>query len=172
MSRTGYWDSVLVVDNEVPEELITELLDSRPDDFEEGTITNSFFPNETRYKTRQHMEGTVDELYEHLDNLGVIPRVEGCSVKYVANFHSFDKEGKMAWHDDAGHSIAVTLYLTDCYGGELQVLHKDGTQSVIVSPQRNRVVILKCESRHRVLEVLDGQRESIQIFITYLKDGE
>lgn len=172
MSRTSYWDSVLVVDNEMPEDLLTELLINKPEDLEEGVINNSPYPEDTKYKTKYNVGGAVDKLYEYLDNLGVIPKVEGCSVRRVANFHSLNKGGKMGWHCDTGYSIAVSTYLTGCEGGELQVLHTDATQSVIIAPQRNRVVILKCENHHRVLEVLDGQRESIQIFITYLNDGE
>lgn len=172
MTRTCYWDSVLVVDGEIPDSLVTELLREKPDNLVEGEIPNSPVPEETIYKAGHDVGNSTEELYAYLNNLGVIPTLDNHTVRYKANYHVFEKGGKLMWHSDTGYSIAVTAYLTDCVGGELQVLHKDGTQSVIISPQRNRVVILKCENNHRVLEVLDGQRESIQIFITYLNDGE
>lgn len=167
--RTLYWDTVLVVDDGIPEELLEETLHNRPSDFVDGKVDDEP-KSTTRYKSKQDIDAS--RLYNFIQEMNIIPKLTNHKTVWHANYHVFNVKDNMGWHADSKYSIAVTLYLTNCVGGELQVLHDSGTQSILVSPTRNRLVVMKCDQAHRVLDVIEGQRDSIQIFITYVKNGE
>lgn len=170
MARAAFWDSVLVIDGEISDDLIDQARGLKPSDLEEGAIEGTD-PHETSYKTKNNIDAGF--LYNSIDFLGVIPKLDDHEVTWVSNFHSFNAGDRMTLHCDSKYSIAMTVYLTECVGGELQICKGDDySQSVVLSPLPNRLIIMKCENQHRVLEVTDGTRDAIQFFITYTKSGE
>ena len=172
MSRYSYWDQVLVVDGEIPLEILqdakAQIISSGIK--KEGKVRGAN-PDETKYDYVLDKDHKSLFVVKHLESLGVIPRLEGHKTSYGIRYHVMTPGGKMAWHTDVDYSLAVSIYLTDNTGGELQVHHKDDlSQSVTLSPKQGRVVIMKCDNLHRVLELQEGTRESIQVFITYYKE--
>ena len=174
MNRHSYWDQVLVVDGEIPFEMLQEaknqIVSSGAQ--EKGLIAGAN-PQATKYYYVPDADNKSIFIVKHLESLGVIPKIEGYETRYQIRYHVMTPGGKMAWHTDSTYSIAVSIYLTDSVGGELQIHPKDDlSQSVILSPKQGRVVIMKCDNLHRVLELQEGSRESIQVFITYFNEKE
>lgn len=115
-----------------------------------------------------------ERLFNHILSLGVVPVIPEHDINYSIRVHKMGKGGKMTWHYDGSYSIALSIYLSECSGGELEIeLLGDNdyglSKNLFVSPRKGRMVVMKCDTRHRVLRVKDGERRSIQIFITYLK---
>lgn len=160
----------MIADHAIPKDLYekTVAISSRTDEMMKGAVGNTD-PSDTDYNfTEDHQ---FDYLGKWLQDSGLIPILPDHDVKMASRHHRMHKAGKMAWHCDGDYSIAATLYLSQCEGGELQVLAPCETKSIFVKPMPNRLVVLKCENRHRVVEVIEGQRDSIQIFFTYVRRG-
>lgn len=171
--RTVYWDTALVVDNLIPEDMLSKMVEDVRDDainLIEDVVTGTP-TDDTEYKASEN--NSFDYVLDWVLGQDLLPTLEGHEISGVARHHRLEKGGKMAWHEDHMYSIAVSVYLTSCVGGEIQICKNCGTQSVLVEPKPNRIIVMKCDSYHRVLEVLDGERESIQIFLKYIKlNGE
>ena len=173
MSRYAYWDQVLVIDDEIPDEILNSARECvvNAGEIKEGKVLGTN-PQETKYNYILDRDQKSFFLISYLESLGVVPQLEGHTTKYGVRYHVMEPGGKMTWHTDKDYSIAISVYLTDNVGGELQVHRKDDlSQSVMISPKRGRAVIMKCDNLHKVLEVQEGPRESIQIFITYYNKG-
>lgn len=166
MARFAYWDTVLVIDDELPEDLINRKIKEKPSTNEmvNGSIVGSD-PSKTSYLTRNN--SNASDLFDEISAMGVIPILEDHDVTWHSNFHSLSRGSKMDWHTDSGKSIAMTLYLGSCCGGDLHIKAPCKTQSVIISPRRNRLIVMKANTLHSVSEVESGVRDSIQFFITY-----
>lgn len=169
MSRHSYWDQILVVDGEVPDELLDRAREClvNSGDWQEGKVGGAD-PQDTKYDFIYDQSQDARFLFEYLKFIGIVPKPEGHEEACGLRYHIMSPGGKMAWHEDGDYSIAISVYLSTPYGGELQALKRgDSSQSVLLQPKRGRVVVMKCDTMHRVLEVRDDVRESIQIFITY-----
>lgn len=164
--RSIYWDSVLIQDNALPRDLFEKLKKDAyfQNDLKEGIVDNTD-PDKTSYLFSE--DHTFDYLDEWIGSTDIIPRLDHHDQSWAVRHHLMTKGGKMAWHSDASYSIAVTIYLNSCEGGELQIQSQCGTQGIIVCPIENRAVVIKCDQRHCVLPVLGGDRHSIQVFIKY-----
>lgn len=120
-----------------------------------------------------------------LFNSKILPQLPNTNVEHSTRLHSMKVGSLMAIHTDKLYSLAVTTYLSDCSGGDLVVEHPDRDEIKIrgklltkaiklrkIKPKRGRTVILKCDTPHSVLEVKDGERRSLQTFITYYNKGD
>jgi len=167
MARFIYWDTALVVDDELSQNTLDAAKSLKPKnkDFKKGCIIGAD-EGDTNFMAKNKIDAS--DIYAAINQLNIIPYIESEEVEWWANFHSMSVGGKMAWHNDSNNSLAVSMYLGTCSGGQLQVLSPCGTQSVMISPRENRIVVLKAETKHRVLEVEDGSRDSLQFFIRYI----
>lgn len=166
-----YWDSILICDNCLPEGIYQKALKvlSQKHEMKEGEVGGAD-PDDTRYLFTT--DSDLGFVAETLLDSGFIPQLNNHDVQIQVRHHIMEKGGKMAWHCDSGYSIAATAYFSHCDGGELQVESPCRTQSVLIKPQPNRVVVIKCDNMHRVAEVFDGKRESVQIFYTFIERSE
>lgn len=187
MARQIFADRVLISDEELDLEFLQKtyaFIQSTAGDGEEGVVDNTP-PEDTKYRAWQSMRRTKrvykgelrsedpdDVLFHELMEKSFIPVLPDHNITYSIRAHEFEGGGKMTFHCDGGYSIAVTIYLTEVKGGELEIrLGKiNGVWSnIVVETKPTRAVILKCDTQHRVLDVIEGVRKSIQIFITYEK---
>lgn len=184
--RQVYWDSVLVVDNELDEKLMQDVYDEllevhstlQKNDVEhikyDAYIMDDFVDDFHRHQTEEKNNYTKlqKEFLAHLKGLDVIPELENHDVSYHFRAHQMKKGGQMPLHQDVSYSLAVSIYLSGCLGGELEAhrFPQDCAvqEAIQVKPRRNRMAIMKCSTEHKVLEVKFGTRESIQLFVTYL----
>lgn len=166
-----YWDSVLVADNCLPEDIFNKARKILDHQFlmSEGLVDNT--PKEqTSYSVTEQIN--ADFVADWILESGFIPLLENHDIEYVVRHHRMQDGGKMAWHCDGCYSIAATAYFSNCEGGELEVRSKCETHSISIKPRINRVVVIKCDNMHRVSEVRSGPRDSLQIFYTFLKRSE
>lgn len=171
---TTYWDSVLIADNCLPEDLLGQAKKSLCHGLKMdlGTVENTP-KKDNEYLCTEKISANF--VADWLLSSGLIPKLDSHDIKYCVRHHRMEKGGKMTWHCDGCYSIAATCYFSECVGGELEVESPCGTHSLSIKPMNNRVVVIKCDNRHRVAEVLDGKRDSLQIFYTFLKgahDGD
>lgn len=167
MSIVTYWDKLLVADNLIPDEIMKKLHEYSEEgkSLEKGIVAN----DEKGFSDYKFAHHDFSYLKDWVMKSGLIPELQGHEKEVTARYHFMSEGGCMSWHCDTSYSVAASVYLNECEGGELQVSSDCGTQSVMVSPITNRIVIIKCEQMHRVLPVLSGERHSIQIFVTYVK---
>mgnify|MGYP005988406595 CR=1 FL=1 len=180
--RYTFEDVVLISDEEadinVAEKFVSFIERKVP--FKEGIVSDTP-SNETKYRVgfinnyTENIEKSAEEteLFNHLLSLNLLPVPPNHDIHYITKVHEMKRGGKMAWHNDGDYSLAVTFYLSECVGGELEVLlgandEGDIKNTVKVSPKRNRIVVLKGLNDHRVLNVKSGKRKSIQIFIKFI----
>lgn len=162
-----YWDQVSICENAIPDSILqlaeTGFLQST--DFQTGDVPNTN-PTDSDYKFLENMNDVPCEFYDYLLDLGIIPELNNHVMSCSARFHRLEPNGKIAWHTDAMSSVAVTIYLNEVVGGELQIRHVNN-EEILIRPQRGMVVVIKCGVPHRVLEVKEGIRNTIQLFISY-----
>lgn len=176
-------DTVLISDDEVNSDVAEKLVSFLESnfDYEEGTIGN--IPSDKtkyRFKGGGKIEKNSSEesnFVNHLIDLEMIPVMQGHRLEYTCKVHEMEEGGKMDWHDDHGHSLAVSYYLSECVGGELEVVLAtnddcDIERVIRLSPKRNRIVVMKGANMHRVLPVEAGKRKSVQIFLQFCKLSE
>ena len=163
-----YWDLVLAKDNALEQKLFEKVRDQALKDnvCREGIVKNTE-PSDTKYKFSE--DKSFDYLKEWAIASPVIPKLNDHEIHIATRHHVMEVGGKMTWHTDHNYSVAVSIYLTNCDGGEIEVSAPCQTQSVVIKPVENRAVVLKCNQFHRVLPVLDGTRHSIQMFIKYVR---
>lgn len=185
--RQSYWDAVLVVDNELDEKLMQDVYDEllevhsilQKNNVEhikyDAYIMDDYIDNFHKHQTDSDNNYTKlqKDFFAHLKSLNVIPELDNHDTSYHIRAHRMEKGGKMPLHQDESYSIAVSIYLSGCLGGELEAhrFPQDCAvqEAIQVKPKRNRMVVMKCSTEHKVLEVKFGTRESIQLFITYLQ---
>ena len=171
------WDRVLVIDDLIDLKTIdeySEYLESLGEytlayiqsgedkvyDAGSGVFQSPSERNESKY---------VDKLL----NDDIIPKLPNHKTAHVTKVHKMNVGSLMAIHTDCRYSIAVTTYITDCIGGELVVEHPETKELSKIEPKRGRTIVLKCDTPHSVLEVIEGERKSLQTFVTYYKqDGD
>lgn len=166
-----YWDSVLVCDNCFPESVYSKAVIALNHNLgmTEGEVGGAN-KEDTKYRFTAGLD--LNFLADNLIERGLIPTLPDHGIEKQIRHHVMLEGGKMAWHCDSGYSIAATAYFSSCDGGELQIESPCGTQSILINPQPNRVVVIKCDNMHRVAEVFGGKRESIQIFYTFIERSE
>jgi hypothetical protein len=166
--RRSYWDRLLIADDALQIELFDELFDklSLSTQEEEG-IVNGCDPEDTKYKALPGDWNTCPEYFAALMAANIVPVLPNHDIHYIFRGHTMHEGGKMATHADQSYSIAVSIYLSECKGGRFRALDPDSDDEVLVAPRRNRAVVIKCETFHSVLEVEEGERKSIQVFIRY-----
>ena len=168
------WDLVLIVDDLIELKVIDEYakyLDSLGEKslahietsgvkfYDSGT---GVFQSQVDYENSKYSRLII--------NSGLVPILPNHEIKIKSRMHTMRVGSLMETHTDDGHSIAVTTYITGCVGGELIVKNKETGELAKIEPKRGRTVILKCDTPHKVLEVADGERKSLQTFITYCKE--
>ena len=135
-------------------------------ELEEGFVRGAN-PSDTIYGVSE--DNSFDFLGDWLLESGLIPVLPDHDVRIATRFHRMKVGGKMTWHHDSSFSVAASVYLSECSGGELEVQSKCNTQTLCIKPIPNRIVVLKCDNMHRVKEVLGGCRDSVQVFYTFTK---
>lgn len=161
--RNAYWDTVLVSDGEIDARTLYDWRD-RLNVCLKSAFVEGAPESESCFLASDDSFEISKEIFDVLCNLGIIPDF-GCSnINTIAKLHVMGVGGKMARHDDYSYSLAVTIYLSSCVGGELKVYSRYD-QDILISPVFGRLVLLKCQNDHEVLEVKGGCRESIQLFI-------
>ena len=97
----------------------------------------------------------------------LIPIPDKVKLSFSTKQHEMYCGAMMDPHDDHGHGIAVTTYLSSCVGGNLVVHSGKVNQNFEIEPRPNRTVILKGGNEHWVSPVISGERISIQTFIRF-----
>ena len=173
--RYNIEDIVLVSDDEVDASIAEKLVSFVENNsaYTKGVVENAP-EKDTNYlfrctKDKSQIEGVF---FNHLLSLDLMPILPGHEISYVTKVHEMKRGGKMAWHDDGNYSLAISYYLSDCTGGELEVVlfeNDDNNlqKTIKISPKKNRIVVLKGNNMHRVLPVKSGNRKSIQIFLEF-----
>jgi len=177
-------DTVLISDGEVDSGLAEKLVSFLESNFhyEEGMIGKTL-SEKTKYRSvsREYSKVKIEkkspeesDFVNHLIDLKMIPIIPKHRLDYVCRVHEMEEGGQMDWHDDNGHSLAVSYYLSECVGGELEVVLDrnddcDIERVIRLSPKTNRIVVMKGANMHRVLPVESGKRKSVQIFIEFFK---
>ena len=173
--RYNIEDIALVSDGEVDASIAEKLVSFVENNsfYTKGIVGNSP-EKDTNYlasctKDRSEIEAAF---FNHLLSLNLIPILPGHEISYVSKVHEMKRGGKMAWHTDSIYSLAISYYLSDCVGGELEIVlfendESDLQKTIKISPKKNRVVVLKGDNMHRVLPVKSGNRKSIQIFLNF-----
>lgn len=164
VTRT-YWDRVCIADGYFDVDWFTELFDLMQSTKEQevGDVTGS--PKEdTDFYARIGEWDEYKEWFDYLLGLNLIPVLPDHNIYWVFRSHTFPIGGKMAEHHDGNHSVAVSIYLSDCEGGELCARNEE---RLLIQPKRGRMVIMKGGTLHSVLPVKSGKRDSLQLFIGY-----
>ena len=171
------WDKVLVVDNLFDPKLLEEqsaYLSSLGGGEKAPIIDDD---GSLRYDKGSGVWHTpVDErCSEYIDFLirsNLVPIPDKCKLSFATRQHEMYCGAMMDPHDDGGHGIAVTTYLSSCVGGYLVINNASTNENFEIKPKPNRTVILKGGNEHWVSPVISGERISIQTFIRYEKCGE
>lgn len=163
--RNAYWDSVLVCDGEIDSNTIDEWKGVLGSANRKSTVDGTP-ESESLFFASKPNRDVSDAIFDKLRNIGIMPVLENHKVWTLAKLHRMNPGGKMARHNDYDYSLAATIYLSDCVGGELKV-YSGYDQDLLIKPVTGRVVVLKCDNDHQVLEVESGIRESIQLFVRY-----
>jgi hypothetical protein len=170
----------LVSDDEVDASIAKKLVSFVEENsfYVKGVVENSP-EKDTNYLSRHTKDKSEIEgvFFNHLLSLDLIPILPGHKIHYVSKVHEMKRGGKMAWHNDGDYSLAISYYLSDCTGGELEVVLFENDDSnlqktIKISPKENRIVVMKGNNLHRVLPVKSGERKSIQIFLTFLYEQD
>ncbi len=176
-------DIVLISDDEVDINVAEKFVSfiEKTASFKDGVVRGTS-ANKTKYRVgflnnyTKNTEKSAEEveLFNHLLSLSLLPVLPGRDIEYITKVHQMKRGGKMAWHNDGDYSLAVTLYLSECVGGELEVVvganEKGDIKNIVkVSPKKNRIVVLKGSNEHRVVGVKSGKRKSIQIFVKFIE---
>jgi Rps23 Pro-64 3,4-dihydroxylase Tpa1-like proline 4-hydroxylase len=116
-------------------------------------------------------KGDFDEYNENLTQL--VGQLSGKKVEHIETLMYQWTEGScILWHDDHGHDVNVTLYMSHWdrnWGGEL--LLENGTW---VAPEKNKLVIFMERMQHKTTLRLPEvpPRLSLQTFIRFKKPDE
>lgn len=179
-------DTILICDDEI-DPFVAEKFAAYTEknkSFEDGIVGNTP-DSENKYRVafinnyKKNIEKSSEEVefFNHLLSLNLLPILPDHDIIYVTKVHEMRRGGKMAWHNDGSYSLAISYYLSDCVGGELEVIigsnnEGDIEKSIRVRPKINRIVIMKGDNQHRVLPVKSGKRRSIQMFVDFYSREE
>ena len=171
MILDAHWDSVLIVDSSLPEEVLSQIESAIKANkkFEKG-IVGGGDPEKTNY--HWSTDSSFKFVEDWLIDSGLIPILQNHDIEITSRHHQRMEGGKMTWHCDGTYSIAATVYLSSCEGGELEVKSPCRTKSILIKPSINRIVVIKCDNEHRVLPVKEGVRDTIQVFFTFIERNE
>jgi len=170
------WDRVLVVDDLIDLKIIDEYSEHL-ESLDEYTLAyieldkNKIYDDGTGV-FQSFIETIESEYTKKLFESNLIPKLHHHQTLHSTRVHKMSVGSLMAIHTDYNHSIAITTYITDCVGGELVVENPETGELGKVEPKRGRTIILKCDTPHSVLEVVEGERKSLQTFITYCKEDD
>ena len=170
------WDRVLVVDGLIDLQTIDNYCNFL-DSMGEYTLAYIETDGDKIYDKGSGVFQGVDDVAESdyaqkLISSDLVPILPDHKIHHVTKVHKMIVGSLMAIHTDQFYSIAVTTYITNCVGGELVVEHPETGELAKIEPKRGRTVILKCDTPHSVLEVIEGERKSLQTFLTYYKEDE
>ena len=165
MSNTNiqyYWAVATVYDGVVDMSLCNKVADEIKNNSEllTGVVTNAD-PKDTKYKFCESNAVDHQDLINHLFSHLII---DDPKSTYAVRYHEMEEGGCMAWHDDSKYKCSFSIYLSDCIGGELQVMSPSGNESIVLAPITGRCVRLERDVTHCVLDVEEGVRRSLQIF--------
>jgi hypothetical protein len=176
--RYNIEDIALVSDDEVDASIAKKLVSFVEENstYTKGVVENSPEKDTTYFASYTKDKSEIEAIFfNYLLSLNLIPILPGHEISYVTKVHEMKRDGKMAWHNDGDYSLAISYYLSDCTGGELEVVlfendESDLQKTIKISPKKNRIVVLKGNNMHRVLPVKSGNRKSIQIFLNFSCD--
>jgi len=188
MTRQVYFDRVLVCDDEFSlAELETVHNYMKETKYENGFIDGDPEPEKTKFKRYADSKIWLLENLEEDDlspdqaflkklmSLNMIPILANHKIELQISGHVLEKGGGMAFHNDGIYSCAATIYLDSVKGGEFEarISNDNGVDFILsVSPRANRAIVIKAGIEHRVKEVKEGVRRSIQVFAKYSKEDE
>ena len=170
------WDRVLVVDNLIDLQTIDDYCDHL-ESLGEYSLAYIQEGKNKIYDVGSGVFQSIDsndesDYVEKIISSDLVPKLENHKITHSTKVHKMKVGSLMATHNDYGYSIAVTTYVTDCVGGELVVEHPETGELAKIEPNRGKTIILKCDTPHSVLEVIEGERKSLQTFLTYYKEDE
>lgn len=169
--RNLYWDKALVCDNELTEDFLQSIeFTYKNVPLKDGTVwyTDGRTASPSIYKCSDQEDGLNSFIYKKIYEMGLVPILPDTTPKVIIKKQQLPVGGFIEQHDDQNNSIAVTLYLSTPDGGELKIYSGDD-QDLLIKPKRGRIVVVKAGTRHEVLPVTSGVRDSIQLFIRYEK---
>ena len=159
-----YWSVVTVYDDVVDIDLCNTVAMELTNTCElmTGIVLNTD-PKDTVYDFFEALDpvpnhqNLINDLYEK----SIIDDPQG---QYAIRVHEMKEGGRMALHDDSKYQCSFSIYLSECIGGELQLISPSGNESLILSPIIGRCVKLQPDVPHAVHDVQKGTRISLQIF--------
>lgn len=160
-----YWDRICIADGCFDVNWFEELSDLiEKNNSSEIGIVNNTDPSETSYTAHVGNWNKYKDWFDYIVDLKLFPILPDHETHWFFRVHKMEVGGKMAEHCDGNFSLAVSIYLSECEGGELCIRGED---SILVSPKVGRMVVLKCDTLHSVLPVKQGIRKSIQLFVKF-----
>lgn len=170
------WDRVLVVDDLIDLKTIDEYSEYL-ESLGEYTLACIDSSKGKIYDAGSGVFQSVNDLdksdyVQKLISSDLVPKLPNNKISHTTKVHKMIVGSMMNDHKDGKQSVAVTTYITDCVGGELVVENPETGELAKIAPKRGRTIILKCGALHCVLEVIEGERKSLQTFLTYYKEDE